>query len=176
MNVNSLKFEVVDNRVLVHGYPELEGHKGIMSGDGMAFFFGPGEQVHVANTLTGTIRCFSTVGGILLVDDKDIDYSAIERECEKGIYNARGKAIRYEGMNRWDGFKDGVCALSWMLYPDGCYFADSDGYGMEPFDEEVAYAIIDTALEIVEPFRPIKKIDKYLESLRERRRNGGAAI
>ena len=60
-----------------------------------------------------------------------------------------------------------MCAITWTLYPDGRYFADSDGFGMEDNDEEVVYAIIDTNLNIVEPFRPIDNIEVYLKKLRK---------
>ena len=56
-----------------------------------------------------------------------------------------------------------------MLYPDGRYFADSDGFGMEDNDEEEVYAIIDTNLVIVEPFRPIKDVANYLKELRNKK-------
>lgn len=54
-----------------------------------------------------------------------------------------------------------------MLYPDGMYFADNDGFGMEDNNEVIVYAIIDTNLDIIEPFRPIKSISRYLRDLRE---------
>lgn len=53
--------------------------------------------------------------------------------------------------------------------PDGRYFADSDGFGMEDNDEEEVYAIIDTNLVIVEPFRPIKDVANYLKELRNKK-------
>ena len=169
----TIRFEQQDNSVFVYGYPELKDRKGILAGDGMAFFFGEGwrnYELYVANTLTGKIRKLSTTDGELLVDDDDIDYDLIAKECENGIGNARAKAIRYAGINRWDGFKDGLCAISWMLYPDGRYFADSDGFGMEDNDEEEVYAIIDIDLNIVEPFRPIKDVATYLEEIRKNKR------
>ena len=169
----TIRFEQQDNSVFVYGYPELKDRKGILAGDGMAFFFGEGwrnYELYVANTLTGKIRKLSTTDGELLVDDDDIDYDLIAKECENGIDNARAKAIRYAGINRWDGFKDGLCAISWMLYPDGRYFADSDGFGMEDNDEEEVYAIIDIDLNIVEPFRPIKDVATYLEEIRKNKR------
>ncbi len=58
-----------------------------------------------------------------------------------------------------------------MIYPDGEYFADSDGYGMQSNDEEVLCAVMDTNLDIVEPFRPIYDVKAYLSALRERRKN-----
>ena len=169
MNTDSIKFRVKGKDVTVSGYPELEGCEGTLEGDGMAFFFGDNRELYIANTQTGKIRKLSTTDGELLVNDNDIDYDAIVKLCENGIGNARAKAIRYTGINRWDGFKDGLCAISWMLYPDGRYFADSDGFGMEDNDEEEVYAIIDTNLVIVEPFRPIKDVANYLKELRNKK-------
>lgn len=169
MNVGTIKFEIKDKDVFVHGYPELEGRKGILAGDGMAFFFGEGwrnYELYIANTQTCKILKISTSGGTILVDDKDIDFEAIAKECVNGLGNAEAKTIRYAGINRWDGFKDGLCAISWMLYPDGRYFADEDGFGMEDNDEEDVYAIIDTNLNIIEPFRPIKDVSAYLKEIR----------
>ena len=165
-----IEFKIRDGEVVIHGYPELENRKGVIVGDGIAFFFGEGwrnYELYIANTITGKIRKLSTANGNLLVDDNDIDYDAIAKECENGIGNAQAKAIRYAGLNRWDGFKDGLCAISWMLYPDGRYFADEDGFGMEDNDEEEVYAIIDTDLNIVEPFRPIKDVAAYLKEIRK---------
>lgn len=170
MEQETIRFEQRDNDVFVYGYPELKDRKGILAGDGMVFFYGEGwrnYELHVANTLTGKIRKLSTADGELLVNDDDIDYDAIVKLCENGIGNARTKAIRYAGINRWDGFKDGLCAISWMLYPDGRYFADSDGFGMEDNDEEEVYAIIDTNLDVVEPFRPIRDVASHLKTLRK---------
>ena len=168
-----IEFKIRDGEVVIHGYPELENRKGVIVGDGIAFFFGEGwrnYELYIANTITGKIRKLSTANGNLLVDDNDIDYDAIAKECENGIGNAQAKAIRYAGLNRWDGFKDGLCAISWMLYPDGRYFADEDGFGMEDNDEEEVYAIIDTDLNIVNPFRPIKDVAAYLKEIRKNKR------
>lgn len=173
MEQETIRFEQRDNYIFVYGYPELKDRKGILAGDGMVFFYGEGwrnYELHVANTLTGKIRKLSTADGELLVNDDDIDYDAIVKLCENGIGNARTKAICYAGINRWDGFKDGLCAISWMLYPDGRYFADSDGFGMEDNDEEEVYAIIDTNLVIVEPFRPIEDVTAHLKELRKNKR------
>ena len=136
MNTDSIKFRVKGNNVTVSGYPELEGCEGTLEGDGMAFFFGDNRELYIANTQTGKIRKVST-GESLLVNDNEIDIRAIAKVCENGLHNAQSKAIRYAGVNRWDGFKNGMCAITWTLYPDGRYFADSDGFGMEDNDEEV---------------------------------------
>lgn len=169
MDTSTVTFCISDTEVLVYDYPDLEGCKGLLNKDGMAFFFGKGCEFHIANTVTGNIRKISASGGHLEVDDCDIDYHAIVKECPNGIQYAEWKLARYARVNTWDGFKDGLCAISWMLYPDGMYFADSDGYGMKDNDEENVYAIINTDLEIVEPFRPIKDIKAYLNEKRKNR-------
>ena len=166
---NSVKFKVAGKEVTASGYPELEGCTGTLDKDGMAFFFVKNKGLYIANTINGKIRKFSSNGN-LLVDDCDIDFDAIAKVCTNGLHNARNKEIRYAGINRWDGFKDGLCAISWMLYPDGRYFADSDGFGMEDNDEEEVYAIIDTNLVIVEPFRPIEDVTAHLKELRKNKR------
>lgn len=166
---NSVKFKVAGKEVTASGYPELEGCTGTLDKDGMTFFFVKNKGLYIANTINGKIRKFSSNGN-LLVDDCDIDFDAIAKVCTNGLHNARNKEIRYAGINRWDGFKDGLCAISWMLYPDGRYFADSDGFGMEDNDEEEVYAIIDTNLVIVEPFRPIEDVSAHLKELRKNKR------
>ena len=166
---DSIKFEIKDRNVIVHGFPELEGNSGYMSGDNMAFFLGNHREVYLANTKTGKIRKLSDEYW-LLADDDEIDYDAISKSSFNGIGNARAKAVRYAIINRYDGFKDGLCAISWMLYPDGMYFADEDGFGMEANDEETVYAIIDTELNIIEPFRPVEDIEEYLKKLRKVKR------
>ena len=49
--------------------------------------------------------------------------------------------------------KNGLIALSWMLYPDGRYFADEDGFGMEDNDEVNIAAVIDEDCNVIEKFK-----------------------
>ena len=37
-------------------------------------------------------------------------------------------------------------------------------------EEETVYAVIDTNLDIIKPFRPLKDVDKYLEEIRKTNR------
>lgn len=162
-----IRFEVKDDHVFVHGYADLENRQGYPVGDGIVFFSGKGNhELYIANTLTSKIRQISTAGGLLLVDNDEIDYETIEKRCKHGKNNARCKYIKYAGINRWDGFKNGICAISWMLFPEGIYFADSDGFGGEDSNEEKVYGIMDTSLRFIEPFRPINDIRMYLAKLR----------
>ena len=165
---DSIRIEHKDGYFHLYGVHELEGRAGVWGGEGMLFFFGRNgnQDMYVANTQTGKIRQLSTSDGCLLVSDEEIDYESIVRNCEYGVTGAKKKAVRYAGVNRWSDFRGGLCAISWMLYPSGQYFADSDGFGMDDNDEEVAYAIINRNLEIVEPFRPVDNVNKYLDEMR----------
>lgn len=172
MEQENIKFIVNEEtqRVTVEGYPDLQGRMGLCAGDGMAFFFGKGsgnQETFVANMTTGKIRKLSTEGGTLLVDDKDINLELIKLKCKHGYYNASHKIVDYAGLNRWDGFKNGLCAISWMLFLEGRYFEDSDGFGGEDNDEEEVYAIMNTDLEFIIPFRPFDNISSELNYLRE---------
>lgn len=166
----TFKYNETERKFTVQGYPQLENLSGVDGGEGMAFFFGnKNYDFHIANTITGKIRQLGTPKGCVLVDDDDIDYEAVKRECKNGSANAFNKVQRYGGLNRYDGFKNGLCAICWTLYPDGRYFGDDDGFGMQDNNEETIYAIINTNLELVEPFRPIKDILTYLEELRNKK-------
>lgn len=170
MEQNGIKFTLVDTKkVCVSGFPELEGREGCYLGEGMAMFWGKewrNYELFVANTHTCKIRKLSTEGGTMLVDDREIDLDLIEKKCPHGYRNAKDKVLKYEGLNRYGGFEKGVCAISWMLYPEGRYFADSDGFGGEDNEEECVYAIMDTHLDFIVPFRPVDNIEKLLEEVR----------
>lgn len=72
-------------------------------------------------------------GRLVGFSDEEIDFETIDQL--ENTHNAHTRAILYAGVNRWSNCENGLIALSWMLCPDGRYFADSDGYGMEDNDE-----------------------------------------
>ncbi|MBR4848433.1 MAG: hypothetical protein IKV07_03640, partial [Bacteroidaceae bacterium] len=84
MDTDTIGFIIEGEKVHVQGYPALEGRSGFLDSDGMAFFFGKGYGLHIANTVTGKIREISTEEGYLLVEENDIDYNAIGKECTHG--------------------------------------------------------------------------------------------
>ncbi len=57
-------------------------------------------------------------------------------------------------------FVDGVCRFSWLVQPDGRYWMDEDGFGMEPDDEVWLYALINEEGQFITPF-----FDKHKEIL-----------
>lgn len=170
-SIDPTTFKVDEKKrdVTTSGLPELVGRSGVYESEGMAVFFSEGfrnKEFYVANTKTGKVRKFVDKMGNVLIDMNDIDMETIKRECSNGFDNAQCKRTVYANMNRWDGFKNGLCALTWTLYPDGRYFEDEDGFGAEHCNEETVYAIINTNLEIVKPFTCIGNIRDYLKEMR----------
>ncbi len=101
------------------------------------------------------------------------DASAVEIASAFDLpYRAQRNAVEliapyHFGINE---FKDGVAYVSWTLQPDGRYYADEDGFGMEDDDEINFYAFIDTQANILIPFQPMD------ESLMSRYRQQSLAI
>lgn len=54
-------------------------------------------------------------------------------------------------------FKDGKAVVTWMLHPDGSYYADEDGFGRTDADEVCIYAVIDTHCQVVQKFHAQKE-------------------
>ena len=120
----SVRFICTGDECKIFGYPELEGCSGLMIGDGMAFFRPRHLELYIANTKTGKIRkiskgyekrtiskcdgeiekislieIFERANNLLLVNDTEIDYKAINEEFARdknALSNARDKAIRYK--------------------------------------------------------------------------------
>lgn len=128
-------------------------------GENMAILKENGKSFTILNKETGKLRRIVSEDGRLLVDDSEIDFDAIEEGCPDF---EGGKYVEYYfGIFR--DFKNGVCAICWTVYPDGRYFADEDGFGMEHNNEENAYCIINRDLEIIVPFQPIKDVATVLK-------------
>ena len=90
---------------------------------------------------------------------KDIDFSSLE-----GVENTEYASIM---MARYffgiDPFEKGVAQVSWTLYPDGEYFADEDGFGVEPNAEVNVYAYIDENCRVLVPFTYMENREKREE-------------
>ncbi len=54
-----------------------------------------------------------------------------------------------------EDYSKGVTLVVWTLQPDGCYYADSNGYGMTDDEEINIYAYIDKEGHIIVPFQPM---------------------
>lgn len=127
-------------------------------GENMAVLSGKGRSYTIINKETGKARQLVSEDGTLLVADNEIDFDA----TNKGCLDFNGcKWVRY-CFGRYDNFRNGVCAICWTVYPDGRYFADEDGFGMEDNDEEKIYCIINKDLEIIVPFQPMNDVKEIL--------------
>lgn len=70
---------------------------------------------------------FVSANGELLALDNEINFDAIKRKFP----NINGRKVVEYWFGRYRNFMNGICALCWIISPDGSYFADEDGYGME---------------------------------------------
>ena len=125
----------------------------VLEGDGFA----------IGNKETGKWREIVSRDNILVVDDSEIDFKAIDEGCPD--FPGGRDVDYYFGLH--SGFEGGVCALCWTVYPDGRYFADEDGFGAEHNPEENAYCIINKDLKIIVPFQPMKDVSAVLNKYRK---------
>lgn len=84
------------------------------------------------------------------IGEQDVDWKGVETlENNQNVYSYSAYYQRFAV----EPFKQGVALVTWTLYPDGQYFMDEDGYGMEDNDESVLYGFIDTHANVVVPFQ-----------------------
>lgn len=119
---------------------------------------------YLVNKATGKARLIDGDGLLLGFTDKEIDYATIDKL--ENSHNAHSRRIAYRGIGRWDDCQKGIFALSWMLYPDGRYFADSDGFGGEDNDELTVYCVMNDNLEVIRPFTVVRNVAALLTEIR----------
>ena len=124
-------------------------------------------DAYLVNKATGKARQISTPGFVVGFSDDEIDFAVIDK-LPHG-HNARARRMDYGSVCWWDSCKDGLIALCWTLYPDGRYFADEDGFGMEDNDEEKVFCVMDDELNVVRPFTVVPDIKALLMELRMQR-------
>ena len=87
---------------------------------------------------------------LTFLTEKDVDWESVRTlENNKNAYSFSAYYQRFSVGK----FKDGVALVEWTLYPDGQYFMDEDGFGMEDNDESVLFGFIDTNANVVIPFQ-----------------------
>lgn len=87
---------------------------------------------------------------LTFIKKEDVDWKGVETLDNNS--NAYSFSAYYQRF-AIGKFKNGVALVEWTLYPDGRYFMDEDGYGMEDNDESVLYGFIDTNARVVIPFQ-----------------------
>lgn len=118
----------------------------------------------LVNKATGKVRQIYTPGFLVGFSDDEIDFATIDQLPNS--HNAHPRRVAYATINRWDNCKNGLIALCWMLYPDGRYFADEDGFGMEDNEELTVYCVMNDDLKVILPFTPIREVSALLEKMR----------
>ena len=116
------------------------------------------KQIYIVNPALKKVYPVSEPNGNLVgftLDDIDWDnVNQLEHN-----YDAKRLVADYGGLSIGD-YKDGLARVDWMLYPDGRYFADEDGFGMEDNDEVTISAYIDTQCRVVVKFQNMEDAGK----------------
>lgn len=95
----------------------------------------------------------NALGTFSLWNASAVEISSLFDMTGKVLHTALSvKAPYYFGV---EDYANGVTMVVWTLQPDGCYYADSDGYGMTDDDEINVYAYIDREGHILVPFQPM---------------------
>lgn len=123
----------------------------------------PNGDEYIVNKITGKVRKIVENSHLVGFSDDDIDFATLDQLPNS--HNAHTRRIAYAPINRWSNCKNGIFALSWMLYPDGCYFADEDGYGMEDNDELSVCCIMNDNLQVLRPFTVVPDVPALLNEI-----------
>ena len=123
------------------------------------------EDRYLVNKATGKVRQISMPGYVVGFSDEEIDFETIDKMPHS--QNAHSRRMDYGAICWWDHCQNGLLALCWTLYPDGRYFADEDGFGMEDNDELTVYCVLNDDLEVIRPFTVVPDIRALLQQLRK---------
>ena len=108
------------------------------------------KEMYMVNTVTQkAYHLVDREGYIRSFSNDDIDPTVFEAGHTS---RATALIVEYTKLSV-SQFKDGKATIEWMLYPDGRYFADEDGFGMEDNDEVNVAAVIDEDCKVIEKFK-----------------------
>lgn len=144
---------------------QLEQCKCYEWGENILRVFDQEGRGYIVNKATKKTRLIDDNGLLVGFTDDEIDFATLDQVPNS--HNARQRRIFYAGIGRWDDCQNGIFALCWMLYPDGQYFADSDGYGGEDNDELMVYCVMNDNLEVIRPFTVVSDMQALLKKIRE---------
>lgn len=170
--ITGLSFSCDERGIICRGNPVLEKLSIHPIGEGMLWIGKSRGPLFYANSYTGKARqLLDEKSNLVGFDDHDFDWDKLKEVAHP--YDLNHKYVGYGGLGRYNDFRNGICCLSWMLYPDGRYFADEDGFGMEDNEEENIYCIIDSNLRIVIPWQPMtdKEMVSKMREAREKLSN-----
>lgn len=163
-----IRIEEKDDKSYIYGIPEIEGCSCYSWGENLLHVSDNEYGEYLVNQVTGKVRKIVERGKLVGFSDEEIDFESIDKL--ENSHNAHTRDIDYAGINRWTNCKNGLIALSWMLYPDGRYFADEDGFGMEDNDEVTVYCVMNEDLEVIRPFAPVEDVPCLLGQLAQEKK------
>ena len=130
-----------------------------------------GNRIFLVNTekkeaweFVGVTRTFSLWNASAVKLPSTFDLPELARRNAMAV-----KAPYYFGFGEYE---KGVTLVVWTLQPDGCYYADEDGYGMTDDDEVNLYAYIDREGHILVPFQPMDDDLKHKYRLQAEKNSG----
>ncbi|MBR2166881.1 MAG: hypothetical protein IJ920_00865 [Paludibacteraceae bacterium] len=142
---------------------ELQQYDCYSWGEDLIHVTEPNGDEYIVNKVTGKARKIVEARHLVGFSDDDIDFATIDQLPNS--HNAHTRRIDYAAVNRWTNCKNGIFALYWMLYPDGRYFADEDGFGMEDNDELSVCCIMNDNLEVLRPFTVVPDVRALLDQM-----------
>ena len=163
-----VQLELTGNGFVIHGIAELEGCQCYSWGENLFHVTDRENGEYLVNIATGKVRKIAVPGKLVGFSDDEIDFDSIDKL--ENSHNAHPRNIHYAGIGRWRDCENGLIVLCWMLYPDGRYFADEDGFGMEDNDELTVYCIMDENLQVVKPFAPVADVSQLLYQLAQEKK------
>lgn len=110
------------------------------------------KQTFIVNTALKKAYAIAAANGKLVGFTKDdIDWDNVSK------LDNNGDAYRLQASYSFGigDYRDGMARVSWMLYPDGRYFADEHGFGMKDNAEVNIEAYIDTECHVLVKFHSI---------------------
>ena len=152
--ISGLTFRSDERGITCQGHPLLEKLSIHPIGEGMLWIGNSRGPLFFANYFTGKARQLLDENSNLVgFVDRDFDWEKLK--TVEHPYDVNHKHVDYGGLGRYNDYRNGICCLCWMLHPDGRYYADEDGFGMEDDDEENIYCVINSDLRIVIPWQPM---------------------
>ncbi|MCM1110992.1 MAG: hypothetical protein NC336_07290 [Clostridium sp.] len=87
---------------------------------------------------------------LTFLTEQDVDWESVATlENSRNAYRFSAYYQRFAvGL-----FSRGVSLVTWTIYPDGMYFMDDDGFGMEDNEASILYGFIDRRARVVVPFQ-----------------------
>lgn len=102
---------------------------------------------------------------LLTITSDDIDWASLETGVSASAMS-RAKALDFHYPSFIYAFKNGVAEVVWQLAPDGMYYMDEDGFGMEPDEAENIYGFIDRQGRVLVKFRYVGDNNELIAGMR----------